>query len=265
MSAQSDTPTVSPVKSSRLFQSMKGSFSAASTSGVGQNDVPTQTAPVVTTTPIAPTVPDTLPLTDSVEAELELELPDHPDELIDDQKLTEEVPQEAQEELGVDEVVLDVPVEEESSVAAEETTEDVTQVLHQHVDTLNPPNAIGGGSAKEAPMLNISVERPAVDVVPGMQQVEVEHAHEMPPEVEGFLKTVEDHHDQVPQEIVISNPQTGQALPRVMAQPVIVLPLTPQMEEEGKKKPANFSVRWLIEWSWKIMKQFSGKVVYRKM
>lgn len=218
MSAQSDSSVVSPVKSSRLFQSMKGSFSASSS---------------ISTNP-APSTPSTIsaPL-DVVSA--------------------------------VNEVAQDLEVPETVTEEAPAVTEELTQVLHQRVDTLNPPNAIGGGTAKEAPMLNISVERPAVDVVPGMQQVEVERAHEMPPEVEGFLKTVEDNHDQVPQEIVISNPQTGQALPRVMAQPVIVLPLTPQMEDEGKKKPPNFSVRWLIEWSWKVMKVFSGKVVYRKM
>jgi hypothetical protein len=244
MSAQSDTSSVSPVKYSRLFQSMKGSFSAASTQTVPQSQV----------TPADP-----------VEPELELELPTLPDELVHAEVLTEVAAEEVPEEQTLDTAASDLPLERESTVEGDDVAvQDFTHVLNQHVDTLNPPNVIGGG-AKEAPMLSITVERPAVDVVPGMQQVEVERAHEMPSEVEGFLKTVEDHHDQVPQEIVISNPQTGQALPRVMAQPVIVLPLTPQMEEEGKKKPPNFSVRWLIEWSWKVMKVFSGKVVYRKM
>jgi hypothetical protein len=139
----------------------------------------------------------------------------------------------------------------------------VPQVIQKQTDTLNPPNAVGG-SAKEAPLLSVTVERPAVDAVPGVQDVEFEKAHELPPEVEGFIKTVEDHQEQIPQEIVISNPQTGQVLPRVMAQPVVVLPITPDIEAQGKNKQPTYSVRWLIEWSWKIMKIFSGKVVYRK-
>lgn len=133
----------------------------------------------------------------------------------------------------------------------------------EDLSSLNPVHPVSGG-AKEVAPIHVTVERPAVDVVPGMQAVELEKSNELPPEVEGFLKTVEDNQDKIPQEIVISNPQTGQALPRVMAQPVIVLPITPEVEEEGKKKKVTHSVRWLVEWSWKIMKVFSGKVVYRK-
>jgi len=147
--------------------------------------------------------------------------------------------------------------------AEEVIAQAVPQVVAQATDTLNPPDVISG-SAKEAPLINITVERPAVDAIPGLQDVELEKQHELPPEVEGFLQTVEDHQEQIPHEIVIADSQSGQALPRVMAQPVIVLPITPEIEEDGKKKPPNFSVRWLIEWSWKVMKVFSGKVVYRK-
>jgi len=129
-------------------------------------------------------------------------------------------------------------------------------------DTLNPPNA-GGSVSKEASLLSVTLEHPMIDATGGIQYVEQEKPHELPPEVEGFLKTVEDHQDQIPQEIVIANPQTGQALPRVMAQPVIVLPITPEIEEAGKKKQPSYSVRWLVEWSWKMMKAFSGRVVYR--
>ena len=147
MFAQSASPATSSLKSSRLFQSMRGSLS-------------------VTPPPPAP-LPVDLP-EDFAQPEVEVGLPAIPDELVNDdvqsQELIEVVPQEAQEEL--------------------------TQVLHRHVDTLNPSNSIGGGAAKEAPMLSVTVEHPAIDVVPGMQQVEVERAYEMPPEVEGFLKTV---------------------------------------------------------------------------
>jgi hypothetical protein len=155
------------------------------------------------------------------------------------------------------------PTEAPETPQAEELIPASVPIDHLAVDSLNPAYPVSGGAKEVAPM-SVTVERPAVDVVPGMQAVEVEKVNELPPEVEGFLKTVEDHQDQIPQEIVIANPQTGQALPRVMAQPVIVLPITPAVEEEGKRKKVTHSVRWLVEWSWKIMKVFSGKVVYRK-
>lgn len=134
--------------------------------------------------------------------------------------------------------------------------------VNEMTDTLNPPMA-GGGMAKEAPLLSVTVEHPAVDQAGGVQYVETEKSHELPPEVEGFIKKVEDNIDQIPQEVVISDPQSGQQLPRVLATPVVVLPITPKTEDEGKRKSESYSIRWLIEWSWKMMKTFSGKVVYR--
>ncbi len=139
----------------------------------------------------------------------------------------------------------------------------VPLAVDQMADTLNPPVA-GGGTAKEAPLINITVEHPAIDQVPGLQYVETEKSHELPPEVEGFLQKVEDNVDQIPQEIVLSDLQSGQTLPRVMAQPVIILPITAKMEEEGKKKSSSFSLRWLVELSWKLMKIFTGKIIYRQ-
>ncbi len=131
-------------------------------------------------------------------------------------------------------------------------------------DPLNPL-APSGASAKEIPNLQVSVESPAVDVVPGMQYVETEKTHEMPPEVDGFLKKLENHHDQLPNEVVITNLITGQSTPHYLAQPVIVLPITKEVEEVGVKKPLQFSIRWLVEWSRKIMKTFSGRIVYREV
>lgn len=182
----------------------------------------------------------------------------------DDKTVLDDSPPIAESEV-VPDIVEDVAEEAQPEEAphVEEHIPTSAPTNHLDADSLNPAHPVSGG-AKEVAPISVTVERPAVDVVPGMQAVEVEKANELAPEVEGFLKTVEDHHDQVPQEIVIANPQTGQALPRVMAQPVIVLPITPAVEEEGKKKKVNYSVRWLVEWSWKIMKVFSGKVVYRK-
>jgi hypothetical protein len=140
----------------------------------------------------------------------------------------------------------------------------VPTAVDSMTDTLNPPGAVGGSTAKEAPLLNVTVEHPAIDQSGGVQYVEAERAHEMPPEVEGFIQKVEDNADQIPQEIVISDVQTGQQLPRVLATPVVVLPITPETEDEGKHKSSAYSIRWLIEWSWKMMKMFSGKVIYRE-
>lgn len=67
-----------------------------------------------------------------------------------------------------------------------------------------------------------------------------------------------------PPEVVIADgSQTQPAERNYPAQPVVVLPITPAEEKTGERKNPKFSVRWLVEWSRKLMKMFTGKVVYR--
>ncbi|HYD34927.1 MAG TPA: hypothetical protein VD999_02570 [Vitreimonas sp.] len=127
--------------------------------------------------------------------------------------------------------------------------------------SLNP--AYPTSSIKEALPSMVTLEAPSFDLPVGVQSVEHEHSPELGPEIEGFLHKVEDHHEQQPHEIVVAD--GSQLLPtqKYMAQPVIVLPVTPEVEQEGQSKNTTFSVRWLVEFSHKIMKMFSGKVIYR--
>lgn len=242
MSAQSSAQAVGTSPRSTLLQRLKGNLSASTASAMSPTAVPPEPVAPPTEEPIAPVVPEGEPI----------EL----DQLAEEIHADTQIPQPTEETLPVVEEPVTPDVPEVVAAAVPTAVDSMT-------DTLNPPNAVGGGIAKEAPLLSVTVEHPAVDQAGGVQYVETEKSHELPPEVEGFLKNVEDNVDQIPQEIVISDPQSGQVLPRVMAQPVVVLPITPQVEDEGKNKPTTYSIRWLIEWSWKMMKSFSGKVVYR--
>jgi hypothetical protein len=104
----------------------------------------------------------------------------------------------------------------------------------------------------------------AVESGQSVQYVEYEPNPELPPEVEGYLNQVEQHADQAPKEIVIAD--MTQSLPtthHLPSQPVVVIPITPDVEVLGAKQSPKFSIRWLVEWSHKIMKMFVGKVIYR--
>lgn len=126
--------------------------------------------------------------------------------------------------------------------------------------TLNPPIPIR--SAKEAVE---GVDRAQViEAARGAQAVEVEPTPEISPEVEAYVRKVQDD-AQTPQEIVIANnidaiPDTSHHQKR----PVIILPITPEIEKKARFKGPTFSIRWLVEWSKKIMKIFFGKVIYRQ-
>jgi hypothetical protein len=140
--------------------------------------------------------------------------------------------------------------------------------IDEMTDTLNPTTPIsGGGTVKEAREPGITLERPAADQVPGVQYVEEEKHHEnaeIPPEVESYIMQVENHQEQVPEEIVIGDQQAIHPSTKYLAQPVIVLPITPEEEKKGASKGSQFSIRWLVEWSRKVMKMFSGRVVYKQ-
>lgn len=132
--------------------------------------------------------------------------------------------------------------------------------------SLNPTSAAGAaGAAKERLEASKTHDTAQLDSEQqlGVTQVEQERNPELSPEVEAYLQKIQDHQNAVPQEIVMAD--DGQALSTkpALAQPVIVLPITEEIEDQGKNKSPKFSVRWLVEWSRKIMKVFSGKVVYR--
>ena len=121
-----------------------------------------------------------------------------------------------------------------------------------------PPAAYPATTAKESIALSsqeISSAGPAVEYEPNP---------EIAPEVESYMEKVESHPEQIPHEVVLSGQDMLVTPPKTMSQPVIVLPITPDEEAVGAKKSPKFSIRWLVEWSRRIMRMFSGKVIYRQ-
>jgi len=168
-------------------------------------------------------------------------------------------PQASQEpQLGLAPVVTEQPV----TIPQDPSAQAVLTTMQNAQDPLNPPNP-APASAKE------SFERPAapdatsIDAGGTVQAVEVEKNPELPVEVEGFLQRVEDFSAQPPQEVVIADGSNEQATTNYPSRPVIVLPITEDEEQKGKKKNPRNSIRWLVEWSHKVIKMFAGKVIYR--
>ncbi len=148
--------------------------------------------------------------------------------------------------------------------AADTLAQVVPQVALQATDTLNPQQPTGGSTFKEvAPAATPDVVAP--DAMGSIQYVEQEPSPELSPEVESFLERVEVQTQEQPQEIVIADGSTNvSTTTHHPSQPVIVLPITPAIEHEGKNKSPHWSIRWLVEWSQRIIKAFSGKVIYRQ-
>ncbi len=92
--------------------------------------------------------------------------------------------------------------------------------------------------------------------------VEYEPTPEISPEVESFMQHVEEHEDQLPQEVVVAGDDIQLQPAHYAAQPVVVLPYDKETEKEAVFKGPRWSVRWLLEFGHKIIKMFGGKVIY---
>jgi len=140
------------------------------------------------------------------------------------------------------------------------------QVMTQTADSLDPHKPMVATTQKEKVAPATTLEQVAVDAVGGVQQVEVEPTPEIPPEVESYLQKVEEQPETAPKEIVVADGMpTAPTDHQYPAQPVVVLPITQAEEQAGAKKSPKFSIRWLVEWSRKLMKMFVGKVIYRSV
>lgn len=157
---------------------------------------------------------------------------------------------------------LDVISQVLDEVEAGPAAQALPQVIDQATDTLNPATGISP-SVKETGQA-VFPEQSMVDAIPGGQMVEQEISPELPVEVESFMETVENT-DHLAQEVTIAGDQISTTpIQHVAKQPVIVLPINQDEENDGAKKSVKLSFRWLVEWSRKIMKMFAGQVVYKE-
>lgn len=145
----------------------------------------------------------------------------------------------------------------------------VPQAVQSIQDQLNPPNSTPVGAAKKevyvaGPGLSAEAPAPTPEYPGGVQTVEQEKNPEISPEIESFLQQAKEQKDHLPQEIVVADNQAVSAVTHHPKTPVVVLPITEEDQKQGKKKSPNLSIRWLVEWSVKLMKKFSGKIIYRE-
>lgn len=139
----------------------------------------------------------------------------------------------------------------------------LVQAVDEATDTLNPQSG-APRTAKERIELGGSVDAKQIDLGGGVQVVEQEKNPEIPVEVESFLQRVADHHETAPTEVIIADGTSEVSTNNYPSQPVIVLPITQEEEKKGARMSTKKSFRWLVEFSQKIIRMFTGKVIYRQ-
>lgn len=143
-------------------------------------------------------------------------------------------------------------------------TQALPQAIQETADALDPALTAPVSTQKEVLERSASLDQIAADLATGIQVVEQEKNPEIPPEVESYLQKVEENTDSAPPEIVIADGSAPTAANRAYpSQPVVVLPITAEEEKAGAQKSPQFSLRWLVEWSRRLMKVFAGKIIYK--
>jgi hypothetical protein len=246
---------------SPLLQKMRGAFQQQSQFVVSKqaNQQQVQPAQELSQAPVQPTAvlntQQKLEILDSVLTSVEEQTPASSSQVDASVAATASVPQ----------VVPQQPIQvrqQNVGMVAQATPVAVDQVV-QHQQQLQAAQA-GGTAGKEA--LAAGTAASAVETGTAIQYVEQEQSPELSPEVAGYLQHVEDHTAQEPQELVVGEAQQQQPLPtNYQKQSVVVLPITPTMEKKGSRKGPLESIRWLVEWSRKLMKMFSGSIIYREV
>lgn len=143
-------------------------------------------------------------------------------------------------------------------MVAQATPTAVDQAMYQQ--QVQMAQASGGSTAKETVSAG-----PAVEAGATLQYVENEPNPEISPEVSEYLQHAEDHHKGEPHEVVVGEAQQDVPLATNMPKKsVVVLPITEEVDKKGGRKGPLHSVRWLVEWSRKLIKKFSGEIIYRQ-
>ena len=183
----------------------------------------------------------------------------------------------------LDEVEAEQKAQQQGSVAAALTGDPVppkvpplvadpsvlTQALPMAVDQvakdslLNPAHPTG--TAKESSEIGGSTGASPVEAGAAIQYVEQEKVPEIPVEVESYLQKVDDHQEDIQHEVVIADGTQESGDVAYPSRPVVVLPIDESTEQKARFKGVTYSIKWLVEFSHKIIKMFAGKVIYRKV
>lgn len=143
-------------------------------------------------------------------------------------------------------------------------TQALPQATTQAIADAQQQSATGTTSVgKERVGAGWSLDGAVQEIGGGLAMVEQEKSPEIAPEVESYIEKVEDHQSSPAKTIEELAPAVSSPPPVGSTQTVRVLPVTKAQDDAGMKKSPKYGIRWLVEWSHKIIKMFNGKTVYR--
>lgn len=124
-------------------------------------------------------------------------------------------------------------------------------------------SAVIEASADVAPLVEAVSEQPLEQAAAQPQEYESAQV-ELESTIEKLQDNIEKNKIKGPEKVAIRQDTSNMPLPKTVAQPVVILPLTEEKMQQGKKKDLTHSIRWLVAWASRQIKKFQHiLVVYR--
>lgn len=161
--------------------------------------------------------------------------------------------------------VLNSPLPGESSVS--ETSVDETSINETLINNAltNENSATSETAPSNGQLENLTPTDTALPEQTADQPTEYESGQaELEPTIEKLQQEIEQNKQKAPKKVAVRQENGDQVVPKTVAQPVVILPLTEEKMDAARKKNPTYSIKWLYTWAKRQIKKFKDiLVVYR--
>lgn len=161
--------------------------------------------------------------------------------------------------------VLNSPLPGESSVSETSTDETLGSETLSNNALANETSATSETAPSNGQLENLTPTDTALPEQTADQPTEYESGQaELEPTIEKLQQEIEQNKQKAPKKVAVRQENGDQVVPKTVAQPVVILPLTEEKMDAARKKNPTYSIKWLYTWAKRQIKKFKDiLVVYR--
>lgn len=161
--------------------------------------------------------------------------------------------------------VLNSPLPGESSVSETSTDETLGSETLSNNALANETSATSETAPSNGQLENLTPTDTAPPEQTADQPTEYESGQaELEPTIEKLQQEIEQNKQKAPKKVAVRQENGDQVVPKTVAQPVVILPLTEEKMDAARKKNPTYSIKWLYTWAKRQIKKFKDiLVVYR--
>lgn len=161
--------------------------------------------------------------------------------------------------------VLNSPLPGESSVSETSTDDTLGNETLGNNALANETSATSETAPSNGQLENLTPTDTAPPEQTADQPTEYESGQvELEPTIEKLQQEIEQNKQKAPKKVAVRQENGDQVVPKTVAQPVVILPLTEEKMDAARKKNPTYSIKWLYTWAKRQIKKFKDiLVVYR--